>query len=171
MHRRLPALVAALWWGSLTTIGFLVVPLLFAYLPSPSVAGNMAARLFTAQTWVAVACCLVLLLMPKREVDRSVPVELPPRLAKLVIEQREPPQVVGTVARHDGEPGVQQVVRLFKEGAVVGRQHLHRLGGLVPQGPRVVAVQHEREGAEPEGMAVDFHLREGVTERLHRGRR
>lgn len=65
MRSRLPALVAALWWGSLTTIGFLVVPLLFAYLPSPSIAGNMAARLFAAQTWVAVACCLVLLLISR----------------------------------------------------------------------------------------------------------
>ena len=65
MSRRLPALVAALWWGSLTTIGFLVVPMLFAHLPSPMVAGNMAAKLFAAQTWVAVACCLVLLLISR----------------------------------------------------------------------------------------------------------
>ena len=65
MIHRLPALVAALWWGSLSTIGFLVVPMLFASLPSPSMAGNMAARLFAAQTWVAVACCLVLLLISK----------------------------------------------------------------------------------------------------------
>lgn len=65
MFQRLPALVAALWWGSLTTIGFLVVPLLFAHLPSPSIAGNMAARLFAAQTWVAVVCCVVLLLMSR----------------------------------------------------------------------------------------------------------
>lgn len=63
--QRLPALVAALWWGSLTTIGFLVVPLLFVHLPSPSVAGNMAAQLFAAQTWVAVACCVVLLLISR----------------------------------------------------------------------------------------------------------
>ena len=63
MSRRLPALVAALWWGSLTTIGFLVVPMLFAHLPSPTVAGNMAAKLFAAQTWVAVACCLVQLMI------------------------------------------------------------------------------------------------------------
>ncbi|MFP5444464.1 MAG: DUF4149 domain-containing protein [Betaproteobacteria bacterium] len=65
MFHRLPALVAALWWGSLTTIGFLVVPMLFAHLPSPMVAGNMAANLFAAQTWVAVACCLVLLLISR----------------------------------------------------------------------------------------------------------
>ncbi len=62
---KLPALVAALWWGSLTTIGFLVVPMLFAYLPSASVAGQMAARLFAAQTWVAVVCCVVLLLLSR----------------------------------------------------------------------------------------------------------
>lgn len=65
MFHRLPALIAALWWGSLTTIGFLVVPMLFAHLPSPMVAGNMAAKLFAAQTWVAVACCLVLLLISR----------------------------------------------------------------------------------------------------------
>ncbi|CAN7515783.1 DUF4149 domain-containing protein [Acidovorax sp. LjRoot38] len=65
MFHRLPALVAALWWGSLTTIEFLVVPMLFAHLPSPMVAGNMAAKLFAAQTWVAVACCLVLLLISR----------------------------------------------------------------------------------------------------------
>jgi hypothetical protein len=65
MFHRLPALVAALWWGSLTTIGFLVVPMLFSHLPSPMVAGNMAAKLFAAQTWVAVACCLVLLLISR----------------------------------------------------------------------------------------------------------
>lgn len=65
MDHRVPALVAALWWGSLTTIGFLVVPMLFVHLPSPNVAGNMAAKLFAAQTWVAVVCCVVLLLLSR----------------------------------------------------------------------------------------------------------
>ncbi|MEK9951694.1 MAG: DUF4149 domain-containing protein [Curvibacter sp.] len=59
---RLPLWAAALWWGSLTTIGFLVVPLLFHHLPSPALAGGMAARLFTAQTWVTVVCTVLLLL-------------------------------------------------------------------------------------------------------------
>jgi hypothetical protein len=70
MLSRLPALLAALWWGSLTTIGFLVVPLLFAHLPSPALAGGMAARLFAAQTWVTVVCCVLLLLIsrPKGEI-------------------------------------------------------------------------------------------------------
>ncbi|MDB5732898.1 MAG: hypothetical protein JWQ03_2793 [Variovorax sp.] len=59
---RWPGLVAALWWGSLSTIGLLVVPLLFRYLPSPAMAGATAARLFAAQTWVSVGCCFLLLM-------------------------------------------------------------------------------------------------------------
>lgn len=66
MFARLPALAAALWWGSLTTVGFLVVPMLFAHLPSPALAGQMAAKLFAAQTWVTVACCVLLLLISRR---------------------------------------------------------------------------------------------------------
>ncbi|MCB1978726.1 MAG: DUF4149 domain-containing protein, partial [Burkholderiaceae bacterium] len=67
---RLPVLLAALWWASLTTVGALAVPLLFAHLPTPAMAGHMAARLFGAQTWVSVACGLLLLLIsrPKGEV-------------------------------------------------------------------------------------------------------
>lgn len=65
MFQRLPALVAALWWGSLTSLGAIVVPLLFIHLPSPALAGNMAARLFAAETWVCVACGLLLLLLSR----------------------------------------------------------------------------------------------------------
>lgn len=43
----------------------MAVPLLFAHLPSPALAGNMAARLFAAQTWLSVACCLSLLLLSR----------------------------------------------------------------------------------------------------------
>lgn len=66
MYERLSVFAAALWWGSLTSIGFLAVPMLFAHLPNPTLAGNMAARLFAAQTWVSVACCAALLLLSKR---------------------------------------------------------------------------------------------------------
>jgi len=62
VRTRLPLWAAALWWGSLSTLGFLVVPLLFLHLPSPAMAGAMAARLFTAQTWLSVVCTLLLLL-------------------------------------------------------------------------------------------------------------
>ncbi len=67
----MPTLVAALWWGSLSTLGFLVVPLLFAHLPSPALAGGMAARLFSAQTWVSVVCGLLLLLMARRNLPQA----------------------------------------------------------------------------------------------------
>jgi hypothetical protein len=65
MLRRLPLLAAALWWGSLTTVGFFVVPMLFAHLPSPAMAGTMAAKLFAAQTWVSIGCALLLLLLSR----------------------------------------------------------------------------------------------------------
>ena len=64
---RLPLWLSALWWGSLSTIGFLVVPLLFVHLPTPAQAGTMAARLFTAQTWVSVLCGLLLLVSSRNQ--------------------------------------------------------------------------------------------------------
>jgi hypothetical protein len=60
-RQRLCVVIAALWWGSLTMLGFLVVPLLFVHLGSPAAAGAMAAKLFTAQTWLSVACTMLLL--------------------------------------------------------------------------------------------------------------
>ena len=65
MLARIAPFAAALWWGSLTAVGFMVVPLLFKFLPTPAMAGHMAARLFTAQTWVSVACGVVLLLVSR----------------------------------------------------------------------------------------------------------
>jgi hypothetical protein len=62
---RLSIWVAALWWASLSTMGFLVVPLLFTYLPAPAVAGAMAAKLFSAQTWVSTVCGLILLMVTR----------------------------------------------------------------------------------------------------------
>ena len=53
---RLPVLAAALWWGSLGAIGFMAVPLLFQNAATPAVAGNLAAKLFTGQAWLGVAC-------------------------------------------------------------------------------------------------------------------
>ena len=50
-------------------------------------------------------------------------------------EQRQPPQVVRAVARHDAQPGIQQVVGLVEERAVVGRKHLHRLRPLAGPAP------------------------------------
>ena len=63
---RLATLAAGLWWGSLTALCFVVVPLLFTHLPSPAIAGSMAARLFSAQTWLSCACALLLLMSVSR---------------------------------------------------------------------------------------------------------
>jgi hypothetical protein len=52
---------------SLTTLGFFVVPMLFANLPSPAIAGSMAAKLFGVQTGVSAVCALVLLMTFRSE--------------------------------------------------------------------------------------------------------
>ncbi|MEJ8809812.1 DUF4149 domain-containing protein [Variovorax ureilyticus] len=69
MKGRIALMLAALWWGSLTTIGFLVVPMLFSRLGNPAVAGNFAGQLFAAQTWVALGCGLVLLIHFRSRTD------------------------------------------------------------------------------------------------------
>lgn len=61
----LALLTAALWWGSLSVTGFITVPLLFMHLSSPAMAGTMAAKLFTAQGWIALGCGLVLILLAR----------------------------------------------------------------------------------------------------------
>ena len=66
MFERLPVFFAALWWGSLSAIGFVAVPMLFANLPQPAMAGYMAAKLFAAQTWISIACCVLLLVFAKQ---------------------------------------------------------------------------------------------------------
>ncbi len=72
MKPRLSVLLAALWWGSLTSLGFLVVPLLFTHMSGPAAAGAIAAKLFTAQTWLSVGCTM-LLLMALNQKEVSAP--------------------------------------------------------------------------------------------------
>lgn len=69
---RLTVLAAALWWGGLTVVGFLVVPMLFAHLGSPAQAGAMAAKLFAAQTWVGLGCGVLLLTLARSDEDTPV---------------------------------------------------------------------------------------------------
>ncbi len=61
--RALPLWLAALWAISLSVLGLFVVPMLFVHLPTPAMAGQMAAKLFTVQTWVSVACGVLLLVV------------------------------------------------------------------------------------------------------------
>jgi hypothetical protein len=65
--RTFPLWLAAAWAMSLSTLGLFVVPMLFANLPSPALAGAMAAKLFAAQTWISVVCALLLLLTLRSE--------------------------------------------------------------------------------------------------------
>ena len=66
---RAATFLAALWWGSLSGLGFVVVPLLFKHLATPAQAGAMAAKLFSAQTWVSVACTVLLLFLMRQKDD------------------------------------------------------------------------------------------------------
>lgn len=53
-------------------LGFVVVPLLFMHLGSPAEAGAMAAKLFTAQTWLSVFCAMLLLMLLNKRDDVEV---------------------------------------------------------------------------------------------------
>jgi len=66
---RLKLFLAAFWWGSLSAIGFMVVPLLFANMQTPAEAGRIAGVLFSAQTWVCVVCGLGLIVVAKRQLQ------------------------------------------------------------------------------------------------------
>ena len=63
MRYRFGLMLAALWWGSLTALGFVIVPMLFSHLPSTAAAGQLAAKLFTAQAWLSIACAMFLMLI------------------------------------------------------------------------------------------------------------
>ncbi len=93
--QRLELFVAALWWGSLTTLGFGVVPLLFARLGSPAQAGQMAAQLFSAQTWVSVVCGLLLLMaLRRRNQAQGLAWILAGMLLALLVELAVAPRIV-----------------------------------------------------------------------------
>ena len=71
--RAWPLWLAALWWGSLTALGFWFVPTLFAQMPTKALAGNAAAALFGVQSTVAVVLGAGLLLATRaRASDSSV---------------------------------------------------------------------------------------------------
>lgn len=112
--RQLPVWLAAAWAMSLSMLGLLVVPMLFVHLPTPAMAGQMAAKLFSAQTWISVACG-AMLLIAFRSNRRLVPVE-PAQAATLF--------VVGGVL-------LALMVELAIAPRIVARENLalwHRLG-------------------------------------------
>jgi Domain of unknown function (DUF4149) len=64
--QRLAVFVAALWWGGITALSFLAVPLLFATLGNPAVAGPVAAKIFSLQCWAGLVLGTALLLILRR---------------------------------------------------------------------------------------------------------
>lgn len=68
---RVAALVAALWWGSLSAVGAYVVPLAFTTLGAPKVAGVLAARYFSAQNCLGLVCGAVLLMILNQNRSRA----------------------------------------------------------------------------------------------------
>lgn len=63
---RLGVLLAALWWGGITGLSFLAVPVLFAQLGSPAVAGPVAAKLFSLQSYAGLVLGVLLLMVLRR---------------------------------------------------------------------------------------------------------
>ena len=70
LRERWPLLLAALWWGGLTALSFLAVPLAFAHFGNPALAGPYAARLFQAQSWFSLTAALALLLWGRAQRGR-----------------------------------------------------------------------------------------------------
>jgi hypothetical protein len=69
--RTIGLLSAALWWGSLTTIGFVVVPLLFSRMQTKQMAGQMAALIFQYQAYVSWGCASVLCLIAFKQARKA----------------------------------------------------------------------------------------------------
>lgn len=55
---RLARMLAGLWWGAITALAFVAVPMLFARLGSPAVAGPVAASLFSVVGLLSVVCAV-----------------------------------------------------------------------------------------------------------------
>jgi hypothetical protein len=69
MARLFPSLrllVAALWAGSLWTIGYVVAPTLFLSLHDNVLAGTIVGALLRSQAWLAIGCALLLLVLLRR---------------------------------------------------------------------------------------------------------
>lgn len=113
-------------------------------------------RILRAVLIVCALVCLVLLLMPKPEVDRSVPVELPPRLAKLVIEQREPPPTPKLVPP--------KAEKAAPTEAATAKPEAPRPEAKKPEPPRASAVPEARNpiAGKPPGEALEAAKRKAA---------
>jgi hypothetical protein len=72
LFQRLFLLIAGVWVGSLFTVGYLVVPTIFANLQDRQVAGMIAAAIFQAEAYLSVLVCVTLLLMANKLIKRNI---------------------------------------------------------------------------------------------------
>jgi uncharacterized membrane protein len=76
----------------------MVVPMLFAHLETPAIAGQMAGKLFTAQSWLTLVCGLLLLLTAQRlhqdEFHSPSPWVIGGMLCALLLEVAVKPHIV-----------------------------------------------------------------------------
>ena len=108
VRQRIGLLAAALGGGRLTALGFVVGPMLFVHLGSPSAAGAMAARLFSSQTWISCGCALLMLIVfnQKGALAQAAPEQIAMKfivagmLLALLVEFGVAPRIVS--ARADG---------------------------------------------------------------------
>ena len=101
-------MLAALWWGSLTGLGFVVVPMLFMNMASPAAAGAVASKLFTAQTWLGIGCAMLMLMAfnkkdaapPTASIETAIKLIVAGLLLALLVEFGVAPRIVN--ARAEG---------------------------------------------------------------------
>ena len=79
LKTRVNLLLLIVWWASISVLGFWVVPMLFASLPTPAEAGRLAARLFAQQGWIALVCGIAMLLLNRRAAARRGDVPANPK--------------------------------------------------------------------------------------------
>ena len=108
MRQRFGLMMASLWWGSLTGLGFVVVPMLFTSMASPAAAGAVAAKLFTAQAWLGIGCTMLMLMAfnqkdiatPNVQVQAAIKFIVAGLLLTLLVEFGIAPRIIS--ARGDG---------------------------------------------------------------------
>jgi hypothetical protein len=65
LAERARLLVAALWAGSLWTVGYVVAPTLFLSLHDNVLAGTIVGFLLRTEAWLSIACAVILYMMVK----------------------------------------------------------------------------------------------------------
>ena len=117
----------------LTALGAWIVPIMFVHLPTSALAGGMAAKLLTAQTWVTLVCGLCLLvsfrsnqpLAPVAPTSPAILLIVSGMLLALLVEFAVAPRIA-----------LRENLRLWHNFAAVVVRYRHSLGLERAAGPR-----------------------------------